>query len=93
MATLHRIDVKSAVRTMTLLGVVVGFIAGVLYSVGGFFIDLLTIGLNGGTALAFGALIGMPLLGGLWGLGIGLVGALGYNMIARRFGGIRYRSD
>ena len=38
-----------------------GLAFGVLYSVGGFFVDLLTIGLNWGTAMAFGALVGMPL--------------------------------
>ena len=44
-----------------LLGAAVGLACGVLYSVGGFFVDLFTIGLNRGTLLAFGALIGMLL--------------------------------
>jgi hypothetical protein len=39
-----------------------GLICGVLYSFGGLVIDLGTTGLNGGTALTFLALIGMPLL-------------------------------
>lgn len=41
-----------------------GLACGVLYSVGGLVYDLLTIGLNWGTAMAFGALVGMPALFG-----------------------------
>jgi hypothetical protein len=40
----------------------VGLACGVLYSVGGLIVDLMTIGLNWGTAMAFGALVGMPIL-------------------------------
>ena len=50
-----------------------GLALGVTYSVGGFFVDLLTIGLNLGTLMAFGALIGMPLISALLGF---LLGAL-----------------
>ncbi len=39
-----------------------GLVCGVLYSVGGFFVDLFTTGLNRGTAMAFGALVGMPVV-------------------------------
>ena len=63
---------KTGARWMAWLGL----IFGVLYSVGGFFIDLLTIGLNGGTVLAFAALIGMPVAFGLIGFVAGTVGAL-----------------
>lgn len=55
-----------------------GLACGVLYSVGGFFHDLFTTGLNGGTAMAFGALIGMPLIFGTFGF---LVGALGVAIV------------
>ena len=44
-----------------------GLACGVLYSVGGLIIDLRTVGLNLGSALAFLALPGMPLLFGLAG--------------------------
>ncbi len=66
-----------------------GLLAGLLYSLGGFFIDLFvtlnlittteTPGLSYGTVLAFGALIGMPLIGAICGLILGLVGAYVYN--------------
>ncbi len=48
-----------------------GLACGVLYAVGGFVIDLLTTGLNLGTALAFMALAGMPLLFGAAGFVLG----------------------
>ena len=51
-----------------------GLACGVLYSVGGLFYDLYTTGLNGGTAMAFGALIGMPLIFGTFGFLVGLLG-------------------
>lgn len=42
-----------------------------LYSVGGLVYDLLTVGLNWGTAMAFLALVGMPLLFGAFGFALG----------------------
>jgi hypothetical protein len=50
-----------------------GLACGVLYSVGGLVIDVLTIGLNWGTAMAFMALVGMPVIFGTFGF---LCGAL-----------------
>ena len=67
------------------IGLWIGFGFGVLYALGGFFIDLLvsldllaaaqmeTPGLSYGTILAFGALVGMPLIGAGFGLFIGFV--------------------
>jgi hypothetical protein len=51
----------------------IGLVCGVAYSVGGLIYDLLTIGLNWGTAMAFMALVGMPVLFGAAGF---LSGAL-----------------
>jgi hypothetical protein len=50
-----------------------GLVCGVLYSVGGLIFDLQTVGLNWGTAMAFMALVGMPVLFGTFGF---LCGAL-----------------
>ena len=69
-------------------GAFVGLACGVLYSVGGCVYDLFTVGLNGGTALAFLALGGMPALAGTAGLVAGLLvaGAVnGFAAVARRF--------
>ena len=60
-----------------IVGSWVGLALGVTYSVGGFFVDLFTVGLNLGTLMAFGALIGMPLISALPGLVLGtLIGLI-----------------
>lgn len=64
----------------TIMGII-GLLLGIIYSVGGFFVDLFTIGLNEGTALAFGALIGMPLIGIIFGFVTGIIGAYLYNKL------------
>ena len=53
-----------------------GLVCGVLYSFGGLVVDLLTIGLNWGTVLAFGALVGMPIIFGTFGFFLGALIAL-----------------
>ncbi len=53
-----------------------GLACGALYSVGGFVVDLLTIGLNRGTAVAFTALVGMPVAFGAFGFICGALIAL-----------------
>ena len=57
-------------------GAYVGLICGVFYSFGGVVVDLLTIGLNWGTLMAFGALLGMPLVFGAFGFFLGALIAL-----------------
>ena len=71
------------------IGLLIGIIAGILYSFGGLIIDSLvslnvitsldTPGLSSGTLLAFGALIGMPILFALFGLVFGILGGILYN--------------
>lgn len=62
-----------------------GLICGVLYSFGGLISDLFEFGeWNRGTALAFGALIGMPLIGVGVGVCVGLLEALVYNLLAKK---------
>ena len=45
-----------------------GFVLGLIYAVGGLIIDLFTVGLNTGTAMAFGAMIVLPALFGASGI-------------------------
>lgn len=78
----------SLVGLATLQGTVFGFIGlllGIFYSVGGAIYDLMTIGLNAGTAMAFGALVAMPLLAAGAGFVAGGIQAILFNLVARRF--------
>ncbi len=54
------------------IGAGIGLALGVVYSFGGLVVDLVTTGLNWGTAMAFMALIGMPALFGVIGLVLGV---------------------
>jgi len=59
-----------------------------LLQFGGAIYDALTIGLNLGTALAFFALIGMPISYAAFGFLLGLIEAFLYNLFTKWFGGI-----
>jgi len=95
---LRKIGVFSFAKFQALLMALLGLIAGILYSFGGLLIDTLvsigwitsqeTPGLSYGTMLAFGALIGMPIIFAISGFIIGIIEAFLYNLFARLFGGI-----
>ena len=68
---------RARVRLPLAVGVVVGRVLGVSYSGGGLFIDLMGPGLNTGTALAFLALIAMPVIFGAAGP---LIGGLAHSL-------------
>ena len=70
-----------------------GLVCGVFYSVGGFFYDLLTIGLNWGTAMAFMALVGMPLTFATFGFLSGALIAIVAGGIGAVLDRIRWRED
>lgn len=108
MPVLRSIGVVSTVKMSTAVMAMVGLVAGVLYSFGGALFDALvtlgwvtpaesgtwsTPGLSWGTVLAFGALIGMPLIFAATGLVAGTAGAIIYNLVARKIGGIELRLD
>jgi hypothetical protein len=88
MAKLDKIGVIFLAKLLAISMAVVGMIAGIIYSVGGMIYDLLTVGLNLGTALAFLALVGMPVLFAAGGFLVGAVAAFLYNSVAKLFGGI-----
>lgn len=101
MIKISRLGVFSFARFQALLAGLLGLLAGVLYSFGGLVIDALvtagildaaamsTSGLSKGTLLAFGALLGMPVLFALGGFIVGILGARVFNVFARRFQGLR----
>lgn len=88
------IGVLSLAAWQAALMAAVGLIAGVFYSFGGAAIDILvtagvitstsTPGVSWGTALAFLALIGMPVYFAVFGFAAGAIGALLYGLAARR---------
>lgn len=85
------------------LSTLLGLICGILYSFGGLVIDAgvslgwvsgetwETPGLSYGTVLAFGALIGMPVIFGVIGFLFGLVEAVLFNWITPWLGGFKWR--
>ena len=88
MAKLKKIRIFSLAKLQGILFSYVGLLCGILYSFGGFIYDLATTGsLNLGTALAFFALIGMPLIFASFGFIVGLILAVLYNLFSRLFGG------
>ena len=87
MAKLKKIRIFSLAKLQSILFSYVGLLCGILYSFGGFIYDLATTGsLNLGTALAFFALIGMPLIFASFGFIVGLILAVLYNLFSRLFG-------
>ncbi len=93
MAKPKRMNVLSFALFQAIIIGIVGLLAGILYSFGGFLIDLFvtvgwvtsaeTPGLSYGTVLAFGALIGMPLIFAIFGFIFGLVEAILYNLFSK----------
>lgn len=99
MDKIKKIRVFSFAKFQAILGALVGLICGILYSFGGLIIDVFvtfgwmasteTSGLSYGTILAFGALIGMPVIFSIAGYLLGVVEAVLYNFSAKWFGGLR----
>ena len=98
MAKVRSITVFSFAKLQAFMMAIVGLIAGILYSFGGAAIDVLvsigwitsaeTPGVSYGTALAFLALIGMPIIFATFGFMVGLIEAFVYKYFARWFGGV-----
>ncbi|MCJ7467235.1 MAG: DUF3566 domain-containing protein [Maribacter sp.] len=105
MEKVKKIGVFSFAKFQGYLAGLIGLICGMLYSFGGLVIDILvsagltsaiemeTPGLSFGTVLAFGVLIGMPLIFAVAGFLLGLVEAVLYNLVARWFGGLKIDFD
>ena len=98
MASHKSIKLLSLAKIQLVLAACLGLAAGVLYSFGGLVIDTLvtlgwisvaeTPGLSYGTLLAFGALIGMPLIFGIAGFILGIIEAILYNLLVKWIGEI-----
>lgn len=93
MARIIRLGAASLAKLLALMMASLGFLVGVLYSVGGFLFELSAGTLNSGTALAFLALLGMPLLFALAGCVAGLILAPLYNSLAQFGFGLELELD
>jgi hypothetical protein len=99
MVEIRTVGVFALAKFQAVLSAHLGLLAGLLYSFGGLIIDLLvssgritstsTPGVGGGTALAFLAIVGMPLLFGACGFVVGIIEAALYNVLVRWWGGMR----
>jgi len=100
MAKVKNLGVFSFAKFQAVIFAIIGLVAGIIYSFGGLIIDVLvsigwvsstsagTPGLSFGTMLAFGALIGMPIIFAAAGFVAGIIEASLYNLFAGWFGGI-----
>lgn len=89
----------SFAKFQAFLGALIGLICGILYSFGGLIIDALvtmgwmtsteTPGLSYGSVLAFGALIGMPIIFSIAGYLLGIAEAILYNFSTKWFNGLK----
>ena len=103
MEKIKNLGVISFAKFQSLMGLLIGLVFGVIYSFGGLIIDSLvtlqwitsneTPGLSYGTILAFGALIGMPLIGAFFGFIFGIIQALLFNFSSNWFGGINLKTE
>ena len=101
MKKIRKIKVFQFALFQAFLLFLIGALCGILYSFGGLIIDSMvslgwlspekmeTPGLSYGTILAFGALIGMPLIAAGIGFTAGIIEAILYNIYASLFGGIK----
>ena len=91
---MKKLDLTKTIQFQAAMFGLLGLGCGVVYSFGGLVIDTLvtlgwvttneTPGISEGTLLAFGALIGMPVIGILFVACTGAVQALLYNLIANK---------
>ncbi len=105
MKKLKHIKVFAFAKFQAVLVTLLGALCGIIYSFGGLLIDALvslellspeamkTPGLSHGTLLAFGALIGMPLIGAIIGFLVGIIEAILYNSFSKWFGGVAFEFE
>ncbi len=93
-----KINLFPFLKFQTTMGGVFGLMMGIFYAFGGLIIDILvsvnwitcseTLGLSYGTLLAFGALIGMPIIFAGIGLIVGIFEVLAFNILSKWLGSL-----
>ncbi len=77
----------TAARQFGAFGFFVGFLAGLAYGIGGWFVDMATTGINGGSWLALNAIWAMPILFTPFGAIAGILWAPFWQLLPTKFGG------
>ena len=103
MIKIRKIGIFFSAKLLAIYGAGIGLILGIIYSFGGAVIDILvsfdwitsseTTGVSSGTALAFFALLGMPIIFAVLGFLLGIIGALFYNSTSKWFGGLDWTKN
>ena len=99
MVSIKQLKIFSFAKFQAIMATYLGLGFGILYSVGGLIVDILvslnwvstaeTSGLSYGTVLAFGALVGMPVVFAIGGFVLGIVEAFLYNIFSKWFKAIK----
>ena len=84
----RKLNVLAYAKVQMTIMMIIGLVLGLVYSIGGFFVDVTGEGLNPGTAMAFLAIIGVPMIAAVFGLVTGVVGAYIYNITLSKHGGV-----
>ena len=79
-------SLSATIKSAAVLGLILGLVCGILYAFGGLVLDIIQGNLGWGTVLAFGALVGMPVIGTLAGAVFGFVLAQARNLAATVLG-------
>ena len=92
----RKINAIAFLKFQTIMGGILGLLLGIIYSFGGLIMDTLvsinwithpeTPGLSYGTILAFGALIGMPLIFASFGFVAGFFEVIVFNTLSKWMG-------
>ena len=86
MFKLKKVDPYALAQPLSVGMTFFGFIMGILYAGLGAIYDAFQVQLGFGTILAFFALIGMPLIFGIAGFVVGMLGAVLNNLVVDLFG-------
>jgi len=92
----RKINLLPFLKFQMVMGSILGLMMGIIYAFGGLIIDVLvsvnwithseTPGLSYGTLLAFGALVGMPIIFASIGLVVGVFKVLAFNVLSKWIG-------
>ena len=91
MSKIIKLNIRHVAKFQAVIMACIGLVLGLAYAFIGLAIDLYNLGaVNIGSALAFLAIVGMPIVLALCGCLVGVIATLIYNSISPCFGGIDF---